>query len=41
MGGIEWDGIEVVAEILGIEDVEMLVRNLVSIRDFQNKQTEN
>jgi hypothetical protein len=34
---MNWEGIEVVAEVLGIEDVEQLVFDLVAIRDFQSR----
>lgn len=30
---LDWSGVEIVAEILGIADVEGLVRQLVTIRD--------
>lgn len=34
MGGkIEWPALEVVAEILGVVDVELLVAQLVAIRE--------
>ena len=34
MGGqIDWAGLPVVAELLGIQDVELLVAQLVLIRD--------
>lgn len=37
LGGMNWEGIEVVAEVLGIEDVEQLVFDLATIRDFQSR----
>lgn len=40
LGGVEWQGIPVVAEMLGIEDVEKLVHQLIAIRDHQAKQAE-
>lgn len=35
LGGLEWSGIEAVAEVLGIEDVETLIAQLVVLRDNQ------
>jgi hypothetical protein len=32
MGGIDWAGLDVVVEMLGIEDVEALIEALLSIR---------
>lgn len=40
MGGIEWDALPIIIELLGIEDVETLVRQLVAIRDDQRKRSE-
>lgn len=37
LGGLDWAGLPHVAEMLGIEDLEMLVTQLVAIRDFQAK----
>lgn len=37
MGGIEWNAIDTVAEMLGVEDVDLLIRQLVVIRDSQNQ----
>jgi hypothetical protein len=35
MGGMDWDGLPIVAELLGVDDIEQLVRQLVLIRDSQ------
>lgn len=35
---MEWAGIETVAELLGYDDVEILVTQLSTIRDFQQGQ---
>jgi hypothetical protein len=35
LGGLDWNGLPVVAEMLGIEDVDQLVRDLVTIRQYQ------
>lgn len=37
MGGLDWAALPVVAEMLGIQDVNQLVEQLVLIRDFQRK----
>ena len=36
MGGLDFSGLEIVAEILGVEDVESLLIRLLAIRDFQS-----
>jgi hypothetical protein len=38
LGGLEWQGIETVAEILGLRDIERLVAELTVIRDFQRPE---
>jgi hypothetical protein len=35
LGGLNWDGLEIAAEIYGFGDIELLVRLLVFIRDSQ------
>ncbi len=35
LGGIDWAGLPLVAEMFGIDDVEQLVRDLVTVREFQ------
>jgi hypothetical protein len=35
LGGMDWAGIPVVAELLGIDDIELLIRQLILIRDSQ------
>lgn len=35
MGGMDWAALPAVADLLGIVDVEMLVRALLIIRDHQ------
>lgn len=37
MGGLDWNALPVVAEMLGIDDVDALIRDLITIRNFQNK----
>jgi hypothetical protein len=34
-GAIDWTGLPVVCEILGIEDIELLIKQLILIRDSQ------
>lgn len=38
MGGLEWDALPTVAEMVGIEDVELLIESLVMIRKHQKEQ---
>ena len=38
LGGLEWAGLAVVVEILGVADVEALVAQLIAIRDWQQEQ---
>jgi hypothetical protein len=37
---MNWEGIEVVAELLGIKDVEQLIWDMATIRDFQSRSEE-
>lgn len=39
-GGMEWAGIPIVADILGVEDIEDLVRRMVVIRNELNKRSQ-
>lgn len=34
-GALDWSALPVVAEILGIEDIEMFVHRLAAVRDWQ------
>lgn len=36
LGGMDWAGLETVADMLGYEDMEMLVTQLQTIREFQS-----
>ena len=38
MGGIDWAALPVIAEMLGIDDIETLVLQLVAIRDAQRER---
>jgi len=40
MGGLDWAALPVVAEMLGVSDVERLIRQLVTIRQFQTPSEE-
>ena len=37
MGGLDWVALPVVAEMLGIRDIDALIADLVTIRDWQNR----
>ncbi|MGZ8927137.1 MAG: hypothetical protein ACXW03_01635 [Methylobacter sp.] len=37
-GTIDWAGLPVVVEILGIDDVELLVKQLLLIQQFQSQE---
>jgi hypothetical protein len=41
MGGIDWAALPIVAEMLGITDVEPFVMRLVAIRDWWRDNPEN
>jgi hypothetical protein len=35
MGGLEWSAVPTVAAMLDVDDVDLLIRGLVQIRDWQ------
>lgn len=37
MGGIDWSALPVVAELYGITDIDILIHQLVAIRDAQRE----
>lgn len=37
MGGMDWAGLEIVAEILGIDDMELLIVQLNTLRRNEGK----
>lgn len=41
MGGLEWQALPVVAEMLGIADIEALVHDLVTIRNTKRENERN
>ena len=38
LGGLEWAGIDRVADLLGIQDSEALVLGLITIKKWQDRQ---
>lgn len=38
MGGLDWSALPTVAEMVGFKDIEILVAQLSTVRDFQNEQ---
>lgn len=38
MGGIDWAALPIVVEMLGIEDVDRLVRQLATIREHRKQE---
>lgn len=38
MGGIDWTALPIVVEMLGVTDVERLVRQLAAIREFNKTE---
>lgn len=37
MGGIDWNALPLVAEMLGVVDVERLIADLMAIRKWENE----
>lgn len=37
MGGIDWEAMPVVVELLGIDDIELLIEQLIQIREFKRR----
>ena len=40
LGGLDWAGLPLVAQLHGVEDLDLLVERLVTIREFQAKLAE-
>lgn len=38
MGGLAWEALPIVIEMFGITNPELFVRELVAIREFQNRE---
>lgn len=38
MGGLEWSALETVTDVLGVRDIEALIEDLATIRDWQNNR---
>lgn len=41
MGGLDWAAVPTVAEVIGIDDIEMLIVRLAAIRDWQRNTEES
>ena len=39
MGGLDWNAMETVTELLGIRDIDALIGDLVTIRDWQKERS--
>ena len=37
LGGLDWAGVDAVADLLGIEDIDMLIHQLAAIRNYQQR----
>lgn len=37
MGGLDWAALDVVCDVLGVRDVELLLHQLAAIRDHLNR----
>lgn len=35
MGGLDWNALSIVVEMLGIADVDQLIRHLAALREYQ------
>ena len=40
LGGLDWAGLPIAAEMYGVDDVDALVRDLATIREFQRPRDE-
>ena len=40
-GALDFTALPVIAEILGIDDIELFVKQIALIRDFKNEQRES
>jgi hypothetical protein len=38
MNGIDWNALPIVSEYLGVEDIDGLISQLVTIRDYYDKR---
>lgn len=38
MGGLEWDALGMMAEMLGVRDVESWIADLAVLRDWHNRR---
>lgn len=37
MGGLDWTALPIVAELLGVDDIERFTLQLIAIRDYQRE----
>jgi hypothetical protein len=40
LGGLDWAGLPVAAELYGITDIDSLVRHLIVIRDYRHEHSQ-
>lgn len=38
MGGMDWFALPIVADLLGVQDIEILIAQLVAIRDSEKEK---
>jgi hypothetical protein len=38
LGGLEWRGLDLVAEMFGVRDVESWIADLATLRDWHNRR---
>ena len=38
MGGLDWNALPIVVEMLGIADVDQLIRHLAALREYQKAE---
>lgn len=41
LGGLDWQGLHTVAELLGVQDIEALIADLIVIREWRKEQNRN
>lgn len=38
MGGLDWQALPIIADLLGITDIETFVAQLAAVRDYQREE---
>jgi hypothetical protein len=38
MGGLEWDALDMMAEMFGVRDIESWIADLATMRDWHNRR---